>query len=125
MLFRSFSDGRQASFVHSDLAAARKPKFYVLGTEGAIVADWNPDGEPAVADLPALISVHDANGVATQVPLDDVPQFLFHRELVAYLTDGTPMQVSPLQSRNVVAVMEAAEASAEQMGRPVQPQLVS
>ena len=35
-----FAGGREAEFTHSDLAAARKPKFYVLGTEGALVGDW-------------------------------------------------------------------------------------
>jgi hypothetical protein len=34
------------------------------------------------------------------------------------------MQVSALQSRNVVAIMEAAEESARMLGRPVDPVLV-
>jgi predicted dehydrogenase len=29
-----YADGTEAEFTHSDLAAARKPKFYVLGTHG-------------------------------------------------------------------------------------------
>jgi hypothetical protein len=35
------------------------------------------------------------------------------------------MQVDPLQSRNVVAVMQAAEESARNLGRPVVPRLVT
>ncbi len=121
----TFEDGRRASFIHSDLAAARKPKFHVLGTEGAIVAEWDVAAEPAVADLPARVFLFDNSGDSRQIPLDPVTPFTFHAELAAHLADGTAMQVSPVQSRNVVAVMEAAEASARDLGRPVVPQLIA
>lgn len=121
----TFDDGRRASFIHSDLAAARKPKFHVLGTEGAIVAEWDIAAEPAVADLPARVFLFDNAGNSREIPLDPVTPFTFHAELAAHLTDGTAMQVSPVQSRNVVAVMEAAEASARDLGRPVVPQLIA
>ncbi|HUY60893.1 MAG TPA: ThuA domain-containing protein, partial [Candidatus Dormibacteraeota bacterium] len=39
-ILMTFDDGAQAEFLHSDIAAARKPKWYVLGTAGAIVAHW-------------------------------------------------------------------------------------
>ena len=120
----TFEDGRRATFTHSDLAAARKPKFHVLGTEGAIVAEWDPAGEPAVADLPARIFLYDNTGASQEVPLDSVVPFTFHAELAAHVMSGVPMQVSPVQSRNVVAVMEAAEESALNLGRPVTPQLI-
>ncbi len=119
----TFENGTRATFVHSDLAAARKPKFHVLGTEGAIVAEWDPAAEPAVADLPARVFLYDNTGAAQQIPLDDVTPFTFHAELAGFLADGSPMQVSPIQSRNVVAVMEAAEESARDLGRPVVPRL--
>ena len=38
--FLRFSGGEEAEFLHSDVAAALKPKWYVLGTRGALVADW-------------------------------------------------------------------------------------
>lgn len=120
----TFEDGRQATFVHSDLAAARKPKYYVLGTEGAIVGEWNPAAEPAVADLPARIFLYDTTGARREIPLDQVTPFTFHAELAAFLAEGTAMQVDPKQSRNVVAVMEAAEESARDLGRTVTPRLI-
>jgi len=120
----TFADGTQATFVNSDLSAARPPKFRVFGTEGAIVADWDPAAEPAVADLPALVTVFAPDGSARTVTLDEVPAYTFHRELAEHLAAGTPMQVSAQQSRDVVAVMEAAEASAMDLGRPVAPQLL-
>ncbi len=120
----TFEGGRQATFTHSDLAAARRPKYYVLGTQGAIVGDWNPAAEPAVADLPAMLSVYSADGVRRSVELDEVEPFGFHRSIVDYLVNGRPMEVNAVQSRDVVAVMEAAEQSARQNARPVEPRLI-
>ena len=120
----TYRDGRQARFINSDLAAARKPKFLALGTTGAIVGEWDPAAEPAVADLPALIFWHQPGQLPTSVPLEVRPAFTFHRELAAHLGSGAPMEVLPSQSRNVVAVMEAAEASASTGSRPVTPKLV-
>jgi len=119
----TFENGTRATFVHSDLAAARKPKFHVLGTEGAIVAEWDPAAEPAVADLPARVFLYDNTGASQQIPLDDVHPYTFHAELAGFLDSKSAMQVSPIQSRNVVAVMEAAEESARDLGRPVVPRL--
>lgn len=119
----TFASGTQATFVNSDLAAARKPKFHVLGTKGAIVGDWDPAAEPAVADLPAILTLHTADGVRSAVALDDVTLFSFHQSIVEYLTNKTPMAVKALQSRNVVAIMEAAEQSALRNALPVIPNI--
>lgn len=120
----TFTDGRQSTFVNSDLAAARRPKFYVLGTEGAIVGDWDPAAEPAVADLPAIVTLHGVDGSRERITLDVVDDFAFHRSLSRRLSDGTPMAVRTEHSRDVVCLMEAAEASAAQNGRPVSPALL-
>ena len=119
----TFTSGKQATFVHSDLAAARKPKFYVLGTEGAIIGDWDPAGEPAVADLPAILTVHHVDGTSRVAPSRPLEPHTFHRSIVEYLTNGTPMEINALQSRNVVAIMQAAEQSAMQNATPVAPVL--
>lgn len=117
----TFVDGTQATFTNSDLAAARRPKFHVFGTTGAIVGEWDPAAEPAVADLPARLSVYAPDGSSAPVTFDEVAPYTFHRELAAHLRDGSPMQVSARQSRNVVAIMEAAEESARTLGSPVTP----
>ena len=121
----TFTTGKQATFVHSDLAAARKPKFYVLGTLGAIVANWNPQAEPAVADLPAILTLHRHDGTSQIIEPKKLDEFEFHRSIVDYLTSGTPMSVSAMQSRNVVAIMQAAESSARSNAIPVVPQMRS
>ena len=38
-----FEDGVEAEFTHSDLAAVRKPKFYVLGTQGGLLGHWQQE----------------------------------------------------------------------------------
>jgi len=119
----TFTNGKQATFVHSDLAAARKPKFYVLGTTGAIIGNWDPAGEPAVADLPAVLSVHHIDGSSRIAALQPLQPHEFHRSIVSFLNDKTPMEVNSVQSRNVVAIMQAAEQSALQNAFPVVPQL--
>ncbi len=120
----TFADGTQATFINSDLAAARRPKFYVLGTTGAIVGDWDPAAEPAVADLPAILTLHTADGTSRVVALDAVEPYSFHQSIVGYLRDAEPMAVTAVQSRNVVALMQAAEESALANGLPVVPQLI-
>jgi predicted dehydrogenase len=120
----TFTDGRQSTFVNSDLAAARRPKFYVLGTLGAIVGDWDPAAEPAVADLPAILTLHRPDGTREQIPLDEVADFAFHASLAQRLHDGVGMAVRTEHSRDVVSIMEAAEQSAVQNGRPVTPSLL-
>ena len=119
----TFKTGKQATFVHSDLAAARKPKFYVLGTLGAIVGDWNPLAEPAVADLPAILTLHRQDSTPQIIELEKLNEYEFHKSIVDYLSAGVPMSVKALQSRNVVAIMQAAEESALSNAMSVVPKL--
>ena len=36
-----FEGGQEANFIYSDIAAMSKPKWYILGSDGAIVGEWN------------------------------------------------------------------------------------
>jgi predicted dehydrogenase len=120
----TFVDGARATFTNSDLAAARKPKFYVLGTTGAIVGNWDPAAGSAPADLPAIISVYRADGSIEVIPNSTATSYAFHESVVSYLANGTAMNVTTNQSRDVVAIMQAAEESALSNGHPVKPQLL-
>jgi scyllo-inositol 2-dehydrogenase (NADP+) len=120
----TYQDGRQARFINSDLSAARRPKFYALGTAGAIVGDWDPAAEPAVADLPARLTLHVPGAAPVEIALDSPTPYAFHQHLAAFLASGDPMEVMPQQSRNVVAVMEAAEESARVGSTPVTPSII-
>ncbi len=126
-----FADGVEGEFVHSDLAAALKPKWYVLGTEGAIVGDWRQtsvlsrtsigtlaEDRLAPADAPADLRVVAADGSETRIALPQRPAHPFHRELADQLLSGAPMSVTPEGSRRNVAVMQAAMMSARDDARP-------
>ena len=121
----NFAGGAAATFINSDLAAARKPKFYLLGTKGALVGNWDESGSGAVADLPAIITIHLANGSSKVLPPVDAQPFAFHRSVASYLNNEAPMDVQAGQSRDVVAIMQAAELSALSNGLPVTPVLLS
>jgi len=130
----AFADGAEAEFVHSDLAAAMKPKWYVLGTEGAIVGHWRQERvvsrsaigtlveDPlAASESPARITMHAPDGSVTDVAVPPAPRVPFHRELADFLSTGAPMSVTAAGSRRNISVMEAATASAREGGRPVIP----
>jgi scyllo-inositol 2-dehydrogenase (NADP+) len=77
-----------------------------------------------VADLPAIITLHRGDRNVVSVPLESLPAYGFHLSLVSYLLQGKPMEVTTEQSRDVVAIMQAAEESARANGRPVTPQML-
>ena len=119
----TFNDGVQAVFTNSDLAAARKPKYFVLGTKGSIIGEWDHSSE-TVTDLPAIIYLFHPDGKKQAVENLKPTPFSFHQSLVAYLLNKTPMSVTAQQSRDVVAVMQAAEDSASSLGALKEPVLL-
>ena len=131
-----FVDGVEAEFTHSDLSAALKPKFYVLGTTGGIIGDWrhervvgrSPIGtlledRLAHSDSPADLRVFTPNGDGrsheTLLSVPPPPPQPFHRQLADHVLSGEPMDVTPEGSKRNIAVMQAATISAAQGGRPV------
>jgi scyllo-inositol 2-dehydrogenase (NADP+) len=133
-----FEDGAEAEFTHSDLAAALKPKFYLLGTKGGLIGDWRH--ERAVArspigtlledrlshtDSPAALRVFTPDGAGgtseTALSVPAAPAQPFHRQLADQLLSGEPMEITPAGSRRNIAVMQAATASSRDGGRPVTP----
>lgn len=131
-----FADGVEAEFTHSDLAAALKPKFYVLGTSGALVGDWrfervvarSPVGtlledRLASSDSPADLRLFTPDGAGgrseTRLSVPPAPAQPFHRELADQMLSGEPMSVTTQGSRRNIAVMQAATLSARDAGRPV------
>jgi hypothetical protein len=73
--------------------------------------------------LPAVLTVHHTDGSSRIAPLQPLQPHEFHRSIVKLINDGTPMEVNALQSRNVVAIMQAAEQSAVQNAMPVVPSI--
>ena len=131
-----FADGVEAEFTHSDLSAALKPKFYVLGTQGGVIGDWRHERvvarssvgtlleDPlAHSDSPADLRVFTPNDHGrtheTRLAIPPAPAQPFHRQLADQVLSGEPMEVTPEGSRRNIAVMQAASESALRDGRPV------
>jgi len=128
-----FAGGQEAEFIHSDIAAVRKPKWYLLGTEGAIVGYWRDvstyEIDPVLYfrqhDIPATEMVpdltvhrrHHSGQIVTQkLALPEKEHYLYHRNLADHLLTGEPI-VAPLDdSVRVVGILEAAARSAANGG---------
>jgi len=125
-VWMQWSDGREAVFRQSDVAAVRRPKFYVQGTCGTIEGHYRPlrfeAVEPAVgfvsrsahyAEAPVdlrLVRYESGYGLTDQsLPPVAAQGWGFHRNLADHLLLGEPLAVPPQQSRAVVAVLEAAQ----------------
>ena len=128
VLRMTFEDGASAEFIHSDIAAARKPKWYLLGTEGAAVGLWREESRLVatptgvsevpvpVADLPCELHLlrpgpagrsHDQ-----RVALPMAPPQAFYRNLAGHLLAREPLAVTPEAARRNIAIMEAAMRAA-------------
>jgi len=128
-----FSDGQEAEFIHSDIAAVRKPKWYLLGTSGAIIGAWKDvihyEIDPVVyfeqCDIPAtempasltLHSRHRSGQIVTQkLALPQRKHYLFHQNIADHLLTGEPIVAPLADSVRVVAILEAAARSAANGG---------
>jgi len=135
-VYLRFAGGQEAEFMHSDIAAAMKPKWYILGTQGAIVGHWRQETvktrrwsgdliEERLApseSLPDLyVSTREMSGAIHEqhLMLPEAPLYAFHRNLANHLHCDEPLAVPPEQSRRNIAVMEAAKRSAEHGGEVI------
>ncbi|MHB1487948.1 MAG: Gfo/Idh/MocA family oxidoreductase [Acidimicrobiales bacterium] len=122
-----WADGREAEFIHSDVAAWRRPKFYIQGTAGTLVGHYRPVTferiEPGrgfvaeqahFAEAPAdlMLARYEPSWGVTETRLPPAPQepFAFHANLADHLHLGEPLAVTPESARDVIAVLEAAQA---------------
>jgi scyllo-inositol 2-dehydrogenase (NADP+) len=119
----TFAGGKQATFMQSDIAAALKPKWYALGTRGAIVGEWRLQEGLAPADSPARIVVSRPAAAGTHqetLALQNRDDTGFYRNLADHIAWGEPLAVLPEQSRRTVAVMETATRSIAQGGSQIE-----
>ncbi len=131
-----FAGGLEAEFIHSDIAAATKPKWYILGTKGAIVSRWQQVSTYEIDrlhyfrqhDIPStemppelwLSSRLDSGDIETRrLSLPARRNFAFHQNLADHLLLGEPLAAPLEDSVQVVSILEAAAHSAASGGTPV------
>ena len=109
----TFAGGAQASFLQSDIAGAMKPKWYLLGTRGAMVGEWRDEAVPA--DFPARVKVfRPADGGGSHEEILALPardDHGFYRNLADHIAWDEPLAVTAAEARRTVAVMESAARS--------------
>jgi len=128
-----WSDGREAEFLQSDVAAIRRPKFFLQGTQGTIAGHYRPLRneriEPGIgyvaellhhAEAPVDLTLarYEPGYGLTETALPPVPgdRYGFHRNLADHLIFGEPLAVTPESAREVVALLEAAQRSTDEGG---------
>jgi len=128
-----FSGGQEADFIHSDVAAVRKPKWYLLGTEGAMVGHWQDvcayEIDPILYfqrhDIPAtemppdlmLYRRHHTGQILSQkMAMPGRAHYPFHRNLADHLLTGEPLAAPLADSVKVIAMLEAAARSMSKGG---------
>lgn len=132
-VWMQWDDGREATFRQSDIAAIRRPKFYVQGSAGTLEGWYRPlrnerlepgrghlDGWHHHAEAPVELSARTYAGdgilIDHQIPTAPHPGWGFHRNLADHLLLGETLEVDPAQSRDVVEVLEAAHRSGHEGG---------
>jgi predicted dehydrogenase len=131
-----WADGREAEFFQSDIAAVRRPKFYVQGTSGTLVGTYRTitleriepgrgyvatQAHHAEAPAELLLARYEGGAAISETRLPPAPEqpFAFHQNLADHLHLGEPLAVTAASVRQVVAVLEAAQRSSDQGGVPV------
>lgn len=128
-----FKGGQEAEFMHSDIAAVRKPKWYLLGTKGAIVGHWkdvtayhidpvvyfHQHHIPATEMIPdlTLFRRHASGQILEQkMAVPERKDFEFYKNLADHLLTGAPLVSSLKDSVKVVSILETAALSASKGG---------
>ena len=123
-----FEGNVEAEFMHSDIAATPKPKWYLLGTRGAIIGHWKDVTAYSIDpvhyydrhEIPATEMTPDltllqrrADGKMIRITPDRVVRepYGFHRNLADHLLLGEPITAPLADSIKVVQILEAAARS--------------
>jgi len=131
-----FAQGQEAEFLHSDIAAAPKPKWYILGERGAIVGNWRHEvvktrrwsgdlAEERLAPSEALpemsVFTRTLDGALHEqrITLPEAPAYPFHTNLANHLHYGEALAVPAEEARRTIAIMEAARRSVQMDGATI------
>jgi predicted dehydrogenase len=99
-----FANGATAEIQMSNLAAAPRPRWRILGTKGAIL----DEGGGKSFKVTGFMDGVRATGEVAYYK-DDWADY--YKNLGAHLLHGAPLEVTPESARRVIGVMETAEKS--------------
>jgi predicted dehydrogenase len=109
-----FENGVTADYWISSIAAISRPKWLILGTKGALTADWKDE----------IRVVSYASGIrqdsTVKVTLPGYGSTQYYRNVADHLLLGEELLVQPEQARRVISVIDAAQRSSE-LGCSVAP----
>jgi predicted dehydrogenase len=103
-----FDDGAVAHLQISRMAALEKPRWYILGTEGALL-----DERQGQTKVFTRVRGHTAS-FSVDYQRSDWPAY--YRGMLAHLTEDAPIPVTAESARRVIGVFEAAERSSRRGG---------
>jgi len=109
-----FEGGRIAQLETSAMAAVGKQRFRILGTRGAIEQrGWD------AKDGIHVVTYKDGQLIDSTVPCQKSDWDGFYRNVADHLILGEELIVKPEEARKVIAVVDLAEQSSKQGGRPL------
>lgn len=128
-----FEGGQEANFIYSDIAAMSKPKWYILGSNGAIIGEWNKkthiELDPTNFFVETSIAVTEINPTLTlakedkmgniyrqELPMGNKKWDGFYSNFADHILTGERLLVTPESAARVVGVLEAATVSARSGG---------
>lgn len=100
-----FESGAMAHVQLSSIAHAGKPRWFILGTKGAIV----DRGGGAFAYFTQV----DGIGVEGRIPYKESQWIAYYQNIAGHLLRGEELAVKPEEARRVIAIMETAERSSQ------------
>ena len=110
-----FENGVTADYWISSIAALGRPKWLILGTKGAIRAEWGSD-QITVASYTSGIRLESQ--VKVRGPGYGAEQY--YRMIADHLLMGEELLVTPESARRVIGVIDAAQRS-DALGQSVAP----
>ncbi|MHB1294845.1 MAG: ThuA domain-containing protein [Anaerolineae bacterium] len=109
-----FENGVTADYLTSSIAASMRPKWRILGTKGAIEADWGQE----------IHVVSFASGLrqdsTIKVTLPGYGSTEYYRNVADHLLLGEELAVTAEQARRVIGIIDAAQRSSA-LGASVAP----
>ena len=101
-----FDNGATAELTQSRLMAVPMPRWRILGTKGGILEDGSvKDGFRIYRDVEGVVMTGERKNKSTEWNT-------YYKDLAAHLAGKAPLSVTPESARRIIAIIEAAEKSA-------------